>query len=106
MELDALKTIPAKSENVVVPTKVERIDAPKNVKKETTASTSNKEKKEIASLRKDIAALALKYKGTPYRYGGKTPKGFDCSGFTHYVMTKMACCCKVAPVNKPNRAKK
>ncbi|MBK3494802.1 C40 family peptidase [Viridibacillus sp. YIM B01967] len=32
-----------------------------------------------------IVDQAVKYLGTPYRYGGTTTAGFDCSGFTQYV---------------------
>lgn len=32
-----------------------------------------------------LIALAKEYLGTPYRYGGKTPKGFDCAGFARFL---------------------
>ncbi len=33
----------------------------------------------------DVIDYARKFLGRPYRSGGKTPKGFDCSGFTSYI---------------------
>jgi cell wall-associated NlpC family hydrolase len=32
-----------------------------------------------------IVAIALRHLGTPYRWAGSSPGGFDCSGFVMYV---------------------
>lgn len=49
----------------------------------TTDRVSDREMR----LRQDIVIYAKKQLGTKYKYAGKTPRtGFDCSGFTHYVM--------------------
>lgn len=32
-----------------------------------------------------IAARALAMSGKPYRYGGSSPRGFDCSGLVHFA---------------------
>lgn len=38
-----------------------------------------------AATRSSIVDHALRFLGAPYRDGGETPAGFDCSGFTRYV---------------------
>lgn len=48
---------------------------------------STKPNKETA-LRKALVTEAKKHLGVKYSYGGSSPSGFDCSGFTHYVYKK------------------
>jgi cell wall-associated NlpC family hydrolase len=37
-----------------------------------------------------VVRVAQQYKGAKYKWGGASPKGFDCSGFTWYVYEKAA----------------
>jgi len=35
-----------------------------------------------------VIDYAYRFRGTPYRYGASSPRGFDCSGFTSYVFKR------------------
>jgi peptidoglycan DL-endopeptidase LytE len=38
-----------------------------------------------AEKKEELVSFSKQYIGVPYKWGGTTPKGFDCSGFVTYV---------------------
>ncbi|HEX6292008.1 MAG TPA: C40 family peptidase, partial [Herpetosiphonaceae bacterium] len=52
----------------------------------------------VATPSYDAAEMALQHVGARYRYGGASPRGFDCSGLTMYVYAQLG-------VDLPHRAR-
>ncbi|MCD6031918.1 MAG: cell wall-associated hydrolase [Thermomicrobiales bacterium] len=67
-----------------------RVDAAKREKKQEKRKKGKKGKNKqgASSSGREVVRVAQKYKGARYTWGGASPKGFDCSGFTWYVYQK------------------
>lgn len=50
-----------------------------------SAESKAKSDAEVEVKRSDVVAYAKKFLGVRYVWGGSSPSGFDCSGFTQYV---------------------
>ena len=52
---------------------------------DSTSSSAGSSTSTSSSRGSEVLAYAMKFVGYPYVYGGSSPSGFDCSGFTSYV---------------------
>jgi cell wall-associated NlpC family hydrolase len=44
----------------------------------------------VSDVRKQVIETATALAGTPYKFGGTTPAGFDCTGYVRYVFREAA----------------
>lgn len=65
---------------------VPEVDAGNTANHDGTGASDGYESAEITGLRGEILTVAKQQLGTPYVWAGNNPGGFDCSGFTSYVM--------------------
>lgn len=56
-----------------------------NIRKDNVADRNGTNISRDGVTGKDIVDFAATFLGTPYRYGGASPSGFDCSGLVYYT---------------------
>lgn len=83
--IDFQKEYDIKVDGITGPETVETINGVLSGKIRKPAPTASRGASVSKDLGGRIVETARKYLGTPYAYGGSSPKGFDCSGYVQYV---------------------
>jgi murein DD-endopeptidase len=55
----------------------------------TGCASTPPESGEAHTLHRPVLDVAISQLGAPYRYGGSTPRGFDCSGLVYYAYRRV-----------------
>ena len=79
-------------------------NGPRNPSRASTAGADAADKN--AEQREEVVNYAKKLLGAKYRAGGKSPSGFDCSGFTSYVMKNFDIALSASSSNQANEGRK
>jgi len=82
---DELSANKALQQNLTL--EVSKLDPKEVIQIKDTTETAKKTSffRQKSMLSDQVLGFANDLMGTTYRAGGKTPRGFDCSGFTYYV---------------------